>query len=308
MTPNGKLANAWILLSEDEPSGATYDTPGSSYQMLIENNVYRSVDVLFICFVNTVPTGPATVPAGDGTSYTLQIDPASHGSGPDALTNEDYLQFVIRDARANNPNIRIAVTLDFNTLTQGSSATTISQIFSSDTSQWPQNAADFAANVMTYLQHYGLNGFDIDWESPLSDNTTAQQFALVINAIGTLFEQQATQYLLTISPAVAENLDATAVNDHVTFINLQLYSGFTQPADFQQAGIDARLFAYGAKFEAIGPGPDEPPYQTAAEAIAQNAAKYHYRIFTNWRLNSSNFQVEQNQQVTLHTLVKTLPQ
>lgn len=285
-----KQVNAWLLLAEDEPPNAAYSDPSSSYQCLIRNNVYRSVDVLFLCFANTVPTSATTIPPGDGSSYTLEIDPASH---PDGLTNEDYLELVVRDARANNPSIRIAVTLDYNTLAQTATPTTLSQIFSNESAPAEENAAAFAANLMAWLQHYDLDGFDIDWESPLSDFTTAQQFALVINAIGEQFAQQSRPYLLTISPAVPTNLDPQAVNDHVSFVNLQLYSGFTDPSEF--TGINPQLFAYGAKFE--------NGQQTADATFEDNTRKYQYPIYTCWRLNSSDFAFEQEQQVTLHGLV-----
>jgi hypothetical protein len=298
-TTNGKLVNAWILLSEDEPKGSSYDTSGSCYQTLIANNVYRSVDVLFICFVNTVPTSLTTIPPGDGATYTLEIDPASH---PQSLTNADYLRFVIRDARANNPNIRIAVTLDYYNLAQQDSPTTISQIFQND-AQDPQRAAAFARNLVAFLEFHGLDGLDIDWEWPLSDNTTSAQLAMFLDAIGAAFaEKPEKNYLLTISPAVATNLDATAVNQYVNFLNLQLYSGSTFPAAFTDARINASLFAYGAKFEQ----PDsktQNPQQTAQQAYDDNEQNYRYPIFTCWRLNSGNFQVEQQQQVALYQLV-----
>lgn len=297
MATSGKLVNAWILLAEDEPSGTSYDSANSCYQRLITHNVYRSVDVLFVCFVNTVPTSSSSVPAGDGSSYTLQIDPAPTPH-PDGLTNEDYLRFVVRDARANNPNIRIVVTLDYNTL-EPNGQTTLSQIFSNTKLTPEQNAQNFAANLMAYLQQYDLDGFDIDWEPPLSDGTTSEQFALVINAIGAQFAQQSKPYLLTISPAVADNLDANAINKYVSFVNLQLYSGVTQPSSFTQLGIHPQLFAYGAKFESN--------HETALQAVTRNNTQYHYPIYTQWRLNSTNYVFEQTQQVELHLLVFAPP-
>src|SRR6202035_3755586 len=102
-------------------------------------------------------------------------------------------------------------------------------------------------------------------------------------------------YYLTLSPAVATHLDATAVNNNMDFLNLQLYSGFTSPSDFVNAGINAKLFAYGAKFESN--------FQTASEAFQDNQKNYHYNIFTCWRLNSNNYVFEQQQQQSLYQLV-----
>jgi hypothetical protein len=94
-------------------------------------------------------------------------------------------------------------------------------------------------------------------------------------------------------------------SQNVDFLNLQLYSGFTSPSDFR--GINKQLFAYGAKFEAMKSvtNPAARGLQTAQEAYRDNSANYHYRIFTNWRLNSGNFEFEQDQQKALHKLVQT---
>ena len=44
-------------------------------------------------------------------------------------------------------------------------------------------------------------------------------------------------------------------------------------------------------------------YQTAQQAYDDNKANYHYSVFTQWRLNSDNYQFEQTQQQELHSLV-----
>ena len=211
-------------MNEDQPVNATYNNPNSSYQALIRNNVYQSVDILFISFFTTTLTRNDTIPVGNGTSHTIQMDPVPHFDG---LTNQDYMNSVIVDARKNNPYIKIAVTLNWG------DEDTISKIFSTSTHS-PENAAKlFAANLMTYLKKYDLDGFDIDWEYPISYMTTRQQFRLLINAIGIEFKQQTGRhYYLTLSPASVGNLDVEAVNNHIDFINLQLYSGFTFSSTF----------------------------------------------------------------------------
>jgi hypothetical protein len=50
-----------------------------------------------------------------------------------------------------------------------------------------------------------------------------KSFGYFINAIGALFKQRTEKkYYLTISPAVADNMDYTAINKNVDFVNLQL--------------------------------------------------------------------------------------
>ena len=73
------------------------------------------------------------------------------------------------------------------------------------------------------------------------------------------------------------NLDAHAVNKNADFVNRQLYSGFTDPDNFKRAGVDSKLFAYGAQFE--------DRRQSAKVADQDNKDHYHYNIFTVWRLN-----------------------
>ncbi len=293
MNTNNQLVNAWIYLDEDEPGGTNYNSSDSCYQTLIRNNVYQPVDVLFICFVTTTPTNKSTVPVGNGSSYTIKMEDALH---PEGLTNQDYMHNVIRDARKNNPDIKIAVTLNW-----GKSGNQISNIFSNSDYSSQQNADNFAANLMTYLKNYGLDGFDIDWESPISTQTTQEQFRLLVNAIGGQFKQETDKhYYLTLSPAEVGNLDATAVNENMDFVNLQLYSGFTSPDKFK--GVTPELFAYGAKFESVSAS-QPAGYQTAQEAYQDNEKNYRYGIFTCWRLNSGNYEFEQTQQQLLYQLV-----
>jgi hypothetical protein len=287
-----KFANAWIFLDEDEPGGTNYNSQGSCYQRLISQEVYNAVDILFICFVTTVPTD-------DGSWYTIKIKDKAH---PGGLTNQNYMDYVIADARKVNPDILIAVTLDY-----GGDGKQIQNIFSNQADP-AEAAARFADNLMSYLKQHNLDGFDIDWEAPLSDETSQDQFKQLINAIGNRFSQEYQQtgkkYYLTISPATAENLDAAAINQYVDFLNLQLYSGFTNPSDFTGLGINPKKLAYGAKFEApySGAKPDDPGYEDAAHAYSNGTAG-GYTIFTNWRLNSENFEFEQDQQKILYNKV-----
>ena len=296
-TPN-KSVNAWIFLEEDEPAKSSYKSADSCYQSLIDYGVYNSTDMVSICWVNTLPTGPTTVPAGDGTTHTVELQVKIH---PDGSTNQQYMDWLIQDARNANPNIKLMVML-------GYGATEITQIFSTDSSQWQQNATDFANNLVAYLQYYNLDGFDVDWESPLSDAGTSQQFQLLFTAIRTAFKAQSRYYYLTLSPDEVGTLDAQTVNDAFDFVNLQLYDGFTCPDEFLDAGVSQSLLAYGAKFE-VNSG---VPYQTAQQAAAfwnpnQDCKQLSYNVITQWRLNSNDFQYEQAQQMILYQLVYGIP-
>ena len=188
-----KMVNAWMLVIEDDPAGTDYNNPNSCYQKLIKDNIYRCVDLLYLGFAETVPTSAKTVPAGDGSSYTTQISSGDdHRSG---LTNQDYMNYIMRDAKKSNPKIKIAVMLGY------VNRDWLSQIFPDPAKPDAASADKFAANLMSYLKHYGLDGFDIDWEYPIASYTTQDQIRLLIDAIGAQFKRQTDKhYYLTLSP------------------------------------------------------------------------------------------------------------
>lgn len=282
MNSSTPLVNAWIFLNEDEPPGTTYNDPKSCFQTLITDNVYQSVDILCMAFVDTVPTSATTVPSGDGSSYTIQMDPVSHEGT--TWTNQDYMAAVTRDAYANNPNIRVGVTLLYGPFD------VISRIFTGPDDQ--KNADDFAANLVAYMKEYDLRAFDVDWESDMSEGTSQEQCAMFFSAIGAAFRQETEKFYLTSCPAWLGNMDQPSVSNNCDFVTLQIYGG-ARPAAFPQ--IDPQLFAYGMSTE-MG--------MTAQDAVADNEAKYHFANYMNWRLNSENFPFQQSQQQVLYTLVK----
>lgn len=279
----------------DSPN-TSYNTSSSPYQALIQNNVYQSVDMLLMAFVETIPTGPNTIPPGNGTSYTIVMQSISH---PNGLTNQDYMNYVMYDARKNNPNIKFAVTLDY-----GGTGNQISSIFSIGTNSPQQNANNFAANLMAYLQYYNLDGFDVDWEGTNSGKITQSQFGLFFDAIRAQFKQQTNKYYyLTLSPDHLGNLNSTAVNNNIDFINFQFYGCGRQPdlvSAFTTAGVNTSLFAYGVGFT-----DNNCPTHTAVSAYNDNDANYHYNTFTTWALISTYWQYDQQQQQLLYQLCDT---
>ena len=275
-------------------AGTDYDSPTAAIRD--SSKTTSTVRRLIVSgLAETVATSAKTVPAGDGSSYTVQISSGNdHPGGP---SNQDYMNYIIRDAKKSNPKIKIAIMLGY------VEPKWLSQIFPVPEKPDAASADKFAANLMSYLKHYGLDGFDIDWEGPISYDTSKDQFRLLIDAIGAQFKRQTDKhYYLTLSPDSKGNLDADAVNRNVDFLNLQLYSGHTSPGDFE--GINPGLFAYGAKFEANDHSTEwGEGHQTAQQAYDENQAKYKYSIFTQWRLNSQNFGFELANQQKLYALV-----
>lgn len=285
-----KSVNAWIYLDEDDPQGTGYTSINSSYQSLVNNQVYTCTDMLFVCFFSVVP---------DGKGYfTIEIG-NKNVVHPDGSTTEQYLQYTIRDARAQNPGVKILSTLNYNT-------NTLSQIFSGDQQQWPVQAGNFASNVKDYLQSMQMNGFDIDWEGAFASAITPQQFSILFKALRSAFNTAADYMYITICPAETGNLDVATVNSCFDMVNLQLYSGFTFPSDYTDIGINPLLLGYGAKFESNYQNANDA-WNGAKAGFSFNGQQYVYNNITQWRLNSNNYIFEQGQQILLYNLAYNQP-
>ncbi len=120
------MCNAWIFLNEDEPQDTVYNSPTSCYQRMLNQGMYIANDIINLCFVDIVPTNADTIPAGDGSSYTLFLDKVTHPSdakGP-APTNQDYMEWIVRDAKGTKPGHKGLPHVAFS-----ASSTLISQIY-----------------------------------------------------------------------------------------------------------------------------------------------------------------------------------
>jgi hypothetical protein len=285
------------MLSEDDPDGTIYTSPNSAFQRLISKGLYQASDIINLCFVDIVPTSSDTVPTGNGSSYTLFLDKNNHPKNSNGPTDQDYMEWIIRDARKANPKIKICITLLYG------KEHLISQIYKDPDNPDQASADAFAENVVKYLKHYGLNGFDIDWEwEYLSDDTTQAQFKTTFCALGP--KLKAEKMLLTMCPATTNNLDPETVSEHFDIIAFQMYSSTSLPKQFVDLNISPDAFAYGAKFEAGQKStPTGPGVQTTAQAF-QGMQTYGFKAVTTWRLNSQNYITEQDQQLALSKLVR----
>lgn len=299
MTPNDQppfasklpaMCSAWIFLNEDNPSGTNYNDPTSQYQRIISEGLYQLSDIVSLCFVDIVPTSANTIPVGDGSSYTLFLDTVTHPANPDGSvpTNQDYMEWIVRDAKAANPKIKVLLTLLYG------KQHLISQIYPDPANPDQASAQAFADNVVAYLEHYNLDGFDIDWEwDYLSDDTTQAQFAMTFGALGPALRSKGM--LLTMGPATTDNLDPATVNAQFDIIAFQMYYSTMLPGEFVDYGIVPDAFAYGVKFESN--------FQTAAQAHAL-MQQYGMKAAMTWRLNSSDYVYEQDQYKALAGLIR----
>lgn len=278
--------NAWLLLNEDEPPKTNYNDSNSCFQSLINYKIYDSVTFLGIAFFEVAP---AT------TGDTIQIGSSSH---PGGLTNQDYLNSVLKDARQVNPNIKFLATMDY------SGDTTLASIFSAGGDPQTQ-ATEFANNLVTYLKNNGMNGLDVDWESDVSQRMTKPQFQILFSTIRTVFDQQPVKYYLSFTPAwPTPTIDYPTLNSAFDFISPQFYDGTLLPT-FLNAGMSPAKIGYGAQFEPGNTAPNSSAQQVwtaVSEGFSYKTTQYSYQDIFMWRFNSGNFQFEQAQFMILYQL------
>ena len=292
MTTLANGANAWIFLNEDEPSGTNYNSPNSCFQSLIQYKVYNSISFLGIAFFEVVPAA---------SGFTIQIGNGCHlGDAPNPtkfLSNQDYLGYVLRDARAVNPNIKFLATMIY------SGNQTLAAVFSSGDPQ--TQATAFANNLVSYLQANGMNGIDVDWEGDVADNMTQAQFKMLFSTIRQVFDAQSEKYYLTMAPAWSfSTYDLPTLNSAFDFISPQFYDG-TPLKDFLQAGMSPSKIGYGAQFEPGNSAPNASAQQlwsAVSGGFQWQNQSYNYQDIFTWRLNSNNFQFEQAQIMILSQL------
>lgn len=278
--------NAWVFLNEDEPSKTNYNSADSCYQTLIKYDVYNSVSFLGIAFFEVTSAEKGS---------TIKIGEGSH---PDNLTNQDYLNYVLRDARKVNPHIKFLATMGY------SGDNTLAAIFT-ESGDPKTEATDFATNLVTYLKDNGMNGLDIDWESDVSTDLTKTQFQVLFSTIREVFDQQPVKYYLSFTPAWnTDTIDYDTLNSAFDFISPQLYDG-TPLSSFLIAGMDPAKIGYGAQFEPGNAKPNASAQQVMGEVsggFSYEGKSYDFQDIFVWRFNSGNFQFEQGQFMILHQL------
>jgi hypothetical protein len=279
--------NAWMMGGVNNP---------------IDSRVYRCVDMLSMGFPETARVSPQQKWAPNQNGYILQ--------------DQTWLPSTVAAARAGNSKIKLFVLLNYGLPNM------LSQVFGGATDPNTMQAAaqSFAQNLASYLNHYDLDGFDIDWEPDTSDTTDQRQFVILFNAIGAAFNSGGKKLYLAFSPAPTTALapkniggvtysPAQTINNSFAIVTLQNYYASDYPgypSEFTNLGISPALIAFGAKFESNN-ACDPTPYQGAADAFSKFSAgitkSNPYLGITQWRLNSGNYQWEQAQQMMLYRLM-----
>lgn len=285
--------NAWIFLNEDEPPGTNYNSADSCYQSLIQYRVYGAINLLGIAFFEVVS-------AAEGS--TIQIGEHSHPGNPSdpsqPLTNQDYLSYVLRDARTVNPDIKFLATMVY------SGSQTLAAVFSGGGD--PQTeATTFANNLVAYLKANGMNGLDVDWEGDVAQDMTQTQFQILFSTIRQVFDAQEEKYYLTMAPAWSDSTyDFPTLENAFDVVSPQFYDG-TALSQFLGAGMSPSNIGYGAQFEPGNAAPNASAQQVwsaVSPGFTYQGTSYAYQDIFVWRLNSGNFQFEQAQLMILAQL------
>jgi hypothetical protein len=289
--------NAWIYLNEDEPPGTNYNSANSCYQSLIQNNVYSCINFLGIAFFEVVP---------GSNGFTIQIGNGCHlgnAATPNTfLSNQQYLQYILSDARKVNPNIKFLATMVY------SGNQTLAAVFSCGGDPQVQAAA-FAQNLVAFLDATGMDGLDVDWESDVAATMTQIQFQILFSAIRTAFNSHQGKYLyLTMAPAwTYPSIDYPTLNSAFNIVSPQFYDG-SQLSEYLKQGVSPSVIGYGAQFEPDNSAPNASAQQVwgvVTEGFTYDQTFYNFQDIFMWRLNSGNYQFEQAQLMILSQLAKT---
>lgn len=291
MTTLTSGVNAWIFLNEDEPPTTNYNSPESCFQSLIKYGIYNSISFLGIAFFEVVPAA---------SGFTIQIGGGCHlGNAPTPtkfLSNQDYLTYVLRDARAVNPNIKFLATMIYG------GNQTLTAVFSSGDPQ--TQATAFANNLVSFLQTNGMNGIDVDWEGDVAGMTDSQ-FQILFTAIRKAFDAQSEKFYLTMAPAFPPSPNQViTLNSTFDIVSPQFYDG-SQLSDYLDAKIAPSIMGYGAQFEPGNTAPNasaQTVWKTVSPGFSYKSQTYAYQDIFTWRFNSGNFQFEQAQIMILSQL------
>ncbi len=145
---------------------------------------FDKISALFVAFAHAYPS-----PARRGDGGILELE---HGQAAE----HDRLLNLVSFARAANPGIKILISLGW--------AKNDWDYIDSD---FKNKRNLFAPSVIALIRKYGLDGFDIDWESVggVSGSISAAHFDGVIQNLRAALDAAAAQdgkpYFLTITPA-----------------------------------------------------------------------------------------------------------
>lgn len=264
------IAAAWLYMSDDQD----YTTIPSHWPDVN----FANVDILYVA--------PAGIQA-DGTFGLYD----SVTTGPLA----HRFEWVIRTSRSQNPNIKIIASQFW-----GYGPEKFGSAFEKLNNS--QSITKYTNSVRTFLQSWlsvsgGVDGYDIDYEDNNVVDIAPKILEQVRNNLDTLSKSEGGRpFYVTISPASTQYLDKAV--PHLSYVNMQTYAGSMglSAKDFTEVGFQSSQLLYGICPES---NCGSPTLNQTKDAYTKNQlAGIH-----TWRLNSGNYEEEDNVQAEIYTFL-----
>lgn len=242
----------------------TYYTPRMTYMGIFDNaweNILRP-DTPFNKFDRVYISFGQIVQTNDG-HFTVSID-----GDPSRVTQ------IVKQAKQMNPNIELFLT------TGGDSSATSYGGASSDPS--------FASNVLTILDQFGLQGFDIDWEMGLDPTLLA---SLLTNMAQT-FQPKNTKLTLDVWPFSTPAYNYPLMAKTLNQLNIMSYGPGCpiepSSAPFLNGGIPPSQLVAGTEveYDYSGGNPDSQGPVGSIAAKCAFAQKKRFGGVMSWRLDN----------------------
>jgi GH18 family chitinase len=206
--------------------------------------------------INRVYIGFATVHDGVLTDYPAGSSPEDSAAREE---NRRKIRNVITLCRQENPDAEIFISSNFG-----------GQDMDNEYLQAAQDPQKFADSVVSYMKKYGLDGYDMDWESRQIDDYAPQLTTLLSTCHATFAaagdNPHGRPYLLThtVWPGVESPETVAGLKDSVDQLNLMTYGPGdnydlrTYADSYYQAGFPYERMVGGVESEAGYPegGPD----------------------------------------------------
>lgn len=184
---------------------------------------------------------------------------------------------VVTTARKANPGIKILVSQWWGNGQEKVWGSSLSQLTSVDA---------YALSVASFVDEYGLDGYDIDYES----SNVVSSFPALAASLRRALDAKKAGLLFTISPASTRYLTRESLT-HVDLINMQSYAGGRgiNVKSYTNLGFPSSAVLYGICPESHCSGAS---VETACATVkADNLGGIHL-----WRLNSDNHGTEDSVQ------------
>jgi hypothetical protein len=259
--PSGKVVGQYF--------GLFHGCSKEEYAKIVDTAPFDCCNLLILAFVWIHNSTGLYVPKFG----TFRDNNFNGGKATPDDTDEDRVKLIVATARAKNPSIKILISLGWG---------------NNDTVMASETPQAFAEGIQNIVQTYGLDGFDIDYESIDPQNgfdagkmiTLAQWIRRQLDLV-----TPKRPMIMTITPADETALNADVLNQF-TYTMPQSYghggNGTTVDWYEQQLGSFAKI-VYGLSSEGFingDPSPDDP--QDYVRDAKKNGAS---GVFS-WRLDT----------------------